>query len=168
MILMRMLVLFPVVIFLVILQLAVVSRIGLLAGHADLLLVFLALWGLQERTDVWPWAVAVGLLVGFVSGLPWPLLLAGYLLVAGLTWLLRRRIWEAPLLGVFTVIFIGTLLMHGMTFIVLKLSGTPQGFTETLEQITLPSLLLNLLLAIPLYALVRDLASWVHPAEEPR
>jgi hypothetical protein len=163
---MRALILFPLMIFLVILQSAVVSRINLLAGHADILLVFLALWGLQERADVWPWAIAAGLLVGFISGLPWLVVLAGYLLVAALTWLLRRRIWEAPLLGVFAVTFIGTLSMHSITFVVLKLSGNPQGFTETLELITLPSLLLNLLLTLPLYAFVRDLAGWVHPAKE--
>jgi hypothetical protein len=163
---MRALVLFPVMIFLVIFQSAVVSRINLLAGHADLLLVFLALLGLQERVDVWPWAVVAGLLVGFVSGLPWLVVLVGYLLVAALTWVLRQRIWEAPLLGVFAVVFIGTISMHSITFIVLRLSGNPQGFTETLELITLPTLLLNLLLTLPLYAMVRDLAAWVYPAKE--
>jgi hypothetical protein len=32
--------------------------------------------------------------------------------------------------------------------------------------ITLPSLLLNLLLSIPMYALMRDLAGWVFPVQE--
>jgi len=32
--------------------------------------------------------------------------------------------------------------------------------------ITLPSLLLNLLLAVPLYVVMRDLAHWVYPERE--
>jgi hypothetical protein len=36
---------------------------------------------------------------------------------------------------------------------------------DVLNQITLPSLLLNLLLALPVYVLLGDLAKWVHPEE---
>jgi hypothetical protein len=32
--------------------------------------------------------------------------------------------------------------------------------------ITLPSLLLNMLLAIPIYAFMRDVSYWVYPVEE--
>ena len=68
---MRNLVALPVIILAVILQSAIVSRVYLLSGIADLPLVMLAAWALQEEVETaWHWAVATGLLVGFVSGIP--------------------------------------------------------------------------------------------------
>ena len=68
---MRNLIAVPVIVFAVILQSAVVSRITLLSGYADLTLVMLAAWALQEDVkSAWHWAVATGILVGFVSRIP--------------------------------------------------------------------------------------------------
>ncbi|MCI0553663.1 MAG: hypothetical protein L0287_22170, partial [Anaerolineae bacterium] len=68
---MRNLIALPVIILAVILQTAIVSRVYLLSGIADLPLVMLAAWALQEEVETaWHWAVATGLLVGFVSALP--------------------------------------------------------------------------------------------------
>lgn len=163
---MRVLISFPLVALMVMFQSAIVSRLPLLAGYADILLVFLVILGLQEGVVIWPWAAVAGLMVGFVSAVPWPAVLVGYLLVAMLTWLLRRRIWNAPLLASFTVVFLATLLMHALTFLTLRLLGGPIRLGETLEQVTLPSLLLNLLLVVVAYPFVRDLATWVYPPEE--
>ncbi len=163
---MRTLIAFPLMAILVILQSSVVSQVSLLSGYADIVLVFLAALALQEGVVAWHWAALAGLMVGYVSGVPWPAVLGGYLLVAGLAWLLQRRIWEAPLLATFVVIFIGTLLMHLAIYVVLRLTGNPLGFGEAFGQITLPSLLLNLLLAVPVYPLARDLAAWVYPVRE--
>lgn len=148
------------------LQSAVISRINLLYGSADLVLVILAAWALQERINTaWQWALAAGALVGFVSGLPWFVPLAGYLLVVGVARLLQRRVWQAPLLAMFTVSFVGTLFMHLLSLITLRLSGDPLPFGDSLSLITLPSILLNLFLAIPVYSLLRDLAGWLYPLE---
>ena len=62
---MRNLIAAPVIVLVVILQSAVISRITLLSGYADLALVMLAAWALQEDVEsAWHWAVATGLLVG--------------------------------------------------------------------------------------------------------
>ena len=69
----------------VILQSAIVSRIYLLSGIADLPLVMLAAWALQEEVEsAWHWAVATGLLVGFVSGISWFVPVVGYFAVVAL------------------------------------------------------------------------------------
>jgi len=156
----------PVLLMALMLQSAVISRINLLYGSADLVLVILAAWALQERINTaWQWALAAGALVGFVSGLPWFVPLAGYLLVIGVARLLQRRVWQAPLLAMFTVSFVGTLFMHLLSLITLRLSGDPLPFGDSLSLITLPSILLNLFLAIPVYSLLRDLAGWLYPLE---
>jgi hypothetical protein len=79
---------------------------------------------------------------------------------------LQMRVWQAPLLAMFSVTFAGTLFMHLVSYGFMRLGGVPLSFSEVVGLITLPSLLLNMLFAIPVYAFMRDLARWVYPPEE--
>ena len=155
----------PVLGLALILQTSIVSRIVLLSGNADVVLLVLAAWALQERVrGVWIWGMAAGLLVGMVSGVPWYIYLVGYLIMVGIARLLMRRIWQAPLLAMFLVTLIGTLELLMLTFVQRTLFVVPLAFNEVFSQIVLPSVLLNLLLAIPIHALIRDLANRVYPS----
>ncbi len=156
----------PVLGLTLILQTAIVSRINLLAGSADIILLVVAAWGLQPTVKwAWVWAVLAGILVGYVSGLPVFIAPVGYLLVMGMARLMQRRVWQAPLLAMFAVTFVGTLVMQVMTYASLWLAGNPLSPGEAFLQVTLPSLLLNLFLSIPIHALLRDTARWLYPAE---
>jgi len=148
------------------LQLSIISRMKLLSGNADLMLLVLAGWGLQERArGAWLFGVAASLLVGIVSGVPWYIYLVGYLSVVGMARLLIHRIWQAPLLAMFSVTLIGTLEMLMLTYIQQTIFETTLSLSEVLLQIVLPSVLLNLLLAIPIHALIKDLTNRLYPAE---
>jgi len=164
---MRNLIAVPVIILAVMLQSAIVSRVYLLSGIADLPLVMLAAWALQEEVKTaCHWAVATGLLVGFVSGIPWFVPVISYLMVVMTAQLLQRRVWQAPLLAMFLVTFLGTIVLYLLSFAALRLSGVPLSVSDTLGLLTLPGVLLNMLLAIPAYAVMRDLSRWVHPSPE--
>lgn len=164
---MRNLIALPVIILAVILQTAIVSRVYLLSGIADLPLVMLAAWALQEKVETaWHWAVATGLLVGFVSALPLLAPVIGYFAVVGLAQILQGRVWQAPLLAMFSVTFLGSIIASVLSFAVLRLSGATLPVGDVLGVLTLPSVLLNMLLAIPVYAVMRDLARWVYPSPE--
>ncbi|MEP6895107.1 MAG: hypothetical protein ABI986_05815 [Chloroflexota bacterium] len=164
---MRNLIAVPVIILAVILQSAIISRIALLSGAADLPLVMLAAWAMQDEVDTaWHWAIGAGMLVGFVSGIPWYVPVLSYLLVVGLAQTLQRRVWQAPLLAMFSVTFLGTIGLSIFSLIILRLSGIPLAIGDVFGLLTLPSILLNMLLAIPVYAVMRDLARWVYPAPE--
>lgn len=163
---MKNLIAFPILVLVVILQSSVVSRIALLSGYADLMLLILAAWALQEQVrNAWHWAVLGGILVGFVSGLSWLIPLTGYLLTVALAQLFQRRVWQAPLLAMFAVIFLGTLCMHVLSLVALSLSGNPLPLGEALGLVTMPCLLLNFLFAAPIYVLMKDLAGWLYPLE---
>lgn len=150
-----------------ILQTSVVSQVQLLSGYADLLLVLLAAWALQERVEsAWHWGLMTCFLVAFISRSPLPIVVAGYLGVLFLARIFQRRVWQAPLLAMFSVVFLGTLFFHMLSFTVLSFLGTPFAFGDVMGLITLPSLLLNMLLAVPMYAFMRDLSYWVYPVEE--
>ena len=154
----------PVLPLAVILQTTIASRIILLSGNADLVLLVVVAWGLQERVrGAWLWGAAASLLVGMVSGVPWYIYLIGYLSVIGLARLLVHRIWQAPLLVMFGVTLIGTLELLMLMFIQRTLFEGPLALSEVFSQIVLPTILLNLLLAIPVHALMHHLANWLYP-----
>ena len=164
---MRNLVALPVIVLAVILQSSVVSRLTLLSGFGDLPLVILAAWALQEEVDsAWHWAIAMGILVGFVSGASWLVFVLGYVSVVALAKTLRARVWQAPLLAVFSVTFLGTILLNLISLFYLQISGVPIPFQDAIGLLILPSVLLNLLLVVPAYAIMRDLARWTYPSLE--
>jgi hypothetical protein len=164
---MRNLIAFPLLGLAVMLQSAIISQVNLLSGYADLILIMLAAWALQKRVaSAWHWAFLASIMVGFVTRLPWLVVAASYFTVVFLAQLLQRRVWQAPLLAMFGVTFMGTLFMHFLSYSVLSLSGTSLSIGDVLGLITLPSLLLNMLFAIPVHALMRDMAHWVYPSEE--
>ncbi len=156
----------PILSLLLIFQTAVTSQMPLLHGTPDLVLLGVIAWALQKRVQTaWRWSIIAGLLVGFVSALPFGTAILGYLLATGFTLLLRQRVWQVPIFAMFIATFLGTVITHAISFSALRLFGDPLPLWEALNLITLPSLLLNLLLAIPLYALIGDLASWLYPEE---
>jgi hypothetical protein len=164
---MRNIVAFPLLLLAVILQSSIVSQVKLLSGYADLLMLMLGAWALQKRVkSSWHWAVVACALLAFVSKMPWIVVVIGYFAVVYISQTLQRRVWQAPLLAMFSVTFIGTLFLHLLSYAVLSVSGTPFAFGDVIGLITLPSLLLNMLFSIPIYAFMRDLARWVYPAEE--
>lgn len=164
---MKNLIAIPILALALMLQTAVVSRIALLSGAADLILLVLVAWALQEQVDsAWHWAVLAGLLVGFVSAAPPVVPIIGYLLAVLFARFVIRQIWQTPILALFSVTFFSTLVYHFVTYLVLLIAGTPLHFEDVLALIVLPSVFLNLLLSIPVHSLLRDLALWVYPLEE--
>jgi len=164
---MRNLIAFPLLILAILLQTSIFNQVRLLSGSADALLLILGAWALQDRVEsAWRWAALACLLASFVSHLSWFIYALGYGGVAILAQTLQRRVWQAPLLAMFSVVLLGTIAMHVLTYAFLQITGTPIIFTDALGLVILPSLLLNMLFAIPIHAFMRDLARWVYPPEE--
>lgn len=164
---MKNLVAVPVLLLALMLQTAVISRMMLLSGMADIVLVIIVAWALQEQVESsWHWAILAGLLVAFVSALPPVVPIIGYLLAVAFARFVIRQIWQTPILALFSVTFLSTLVYNLLAYVVLLITGVPLSLEDSLAFIILPSVFLNLLLAIPIHALIRDLALWVSPVEE--
>lgn len=156
----------PVLLVVVILQTTIAGRLPLLYGTADLMLLTLTAWALQERvTNAWLWTILGGLMVSFISAMPFITPLVGYLMVTGVARLLQKRVWQTPILAMFVATFIGTLITNGFTILVLQVAGRSIDWRQGLNLITLPSVLLNMLLVLPVHAIVVDLARWVYPVD---
>jgi len=164
---MRNIIAIPLLVLAVVLQSTIVSQFSLLAGYADLILIMLGAWALQKGvTTAFQWAFLASIMISAISHMPWIITMAGYFGVVLLAVLLQYRVWQAPLLAMFSVTFLGTLFTHLVSYFYLRFIGDPLPFGDTMGLITLPSLLLNLLLSIPVYSLMRDLAGWVFPVQE--
>jgi cell shape-determining protein MreD len=157
---------FPILGILLVLQSAIFSQIPLLQGTTDLVMLALIAWSLQRRVQTaWQWGIIGGLLVGFVSAVPFVVFVVGYLLAVGFSLLLRQRIWQVPLLAMFIATFFGTLVIQMATLVALRLSGTVLPLSASINLIVLPSILLNLLLALPFFTLFSDLAKFLYPEQ---
>jgi len=154
----------PVLGLLVIIQSAVLSRMPLIHGTTDAILVALVAWAVQVRVkSIWQWTIVGGILVNIFSALPLGIALLGYLLTSGMVIVLRRWLWRVPLLAMITATLLGTLLSQSVDILALRLVGTSLPIISAFNEIILPSALLNLLLAIPLYVMIADLAKWAYP-----
>jgi rod shape-determining protein MreD len=151
---------------LVILQSAVLSSMTLLHGTADLVMITILAWSLQDRVKtIWQWCLIAGIMMSFISGLPFGTYLGAYLIAIMIARFIHQRIWKGPFLGMLMVTFIGTLLVHGISWLARWISGVYIPFDQVLNLIIIPSLLLNIILAIPIYYAIRDLAGWLYPGE---
>jgi hypothetical protein len=157
---------FPTILILMILQTTFAKQITLLNGSADLILVWLAAWGIQRQVkNIWLWVAFASLIVMLVSAIPWYVPLISYFSVALCARVITRNLWQAPLLGMFLTTIIGSLIMYMLSFIILKFTGSIIDFQQSLIQVIIPSVLLNLIISLPLYLLAKDTAKWVYPLE---
>ena len=145
---------------------AVVSRIPIMHGYADLLLLVIASWGLHEKAkNIYFCAILAGLFVSFISAQPFPLSLITYLIIAWMTRLMHGNIWQSPILAMMLITIFGTLIQHITMILYLQLSEIPIPFQVSLQQVTLPSIIFNIILILPIYFVVRDIQKYVYKDE---
>jgi hypothetical protein len=150
----------------VIVQNTIVTRINLLVGTADLVLLVLLSWVLQsQETNLWKWGLVVGVFVGLSSALPFWVPVVGYTVVVVMVVLWQTRIWQAPYWMLLASTFFGTVVVYGLDIFVLWLSGTPLQLEEAFSLIILPSVILNVLFILPVYLFIGEISKMVFPKE---
>jgi len=150
------------------LQVTLVTRVTLLQGSADLVLLVLISWMLQAGNQPdWKWGLPAGVMLGYASALPDWVLLASYAGAAGICQLLKQRIWQGQLLALLSATVLGTLCIHLVTLSYLFLSAHPIDAIEALNVITVPSMLLNLIFILPVHAIMSELNKLISSAEQP-
>ncbi len=148
------------------LQTAIFSQTPLVSGTADLVLLFLAAWSLQEQaTNIWLWTVIAGLLISLISAMPLFAPLIGYLGLVGISKFLQKRVWRIPILAMFIIVLLGTLFQHTVYVIVLQIIGAPISWGQSIDVVILPSVLLNLIFTLPIFAIINELVGRIYPLE---
>ena len=156
----------PILGLITILQSAVISRLPLNRGTADLVLIVLVALALQKTISyTWQWSIVGGMFVDFFSGLPFGVFTASYLIATAIALFLRERIWRYSFLMQLLVVFIGTIVSHSITLLILILQGGSLELSTVLQVVTLPSIILNFMLSLPVYILIQDIIQQVVPQE---
>ena len=138
----------------------------LLLGTADLILLFIVAWALQDRVEsALQWCLIGGIFASLYSAFPFGTFIAAYLIATGITRLIKRRVWKAPFLAMLAATFVGTLIVQLISLVVRLIMGVNLAILDVVNLIILPGLLLNLLLAIPVFSITQDIAGWLYPEE---
>ena len=157
----------PVLTLLVILQTSVISRLNISYGQADLVMIFILAWTLQEKskTGLW-WAIAAGMLLSIVSAVPLYGYLIGYCLITLIAIFARKRLWKIPMMIMVVLSFIGTFIVLVISFGLISVTQVSLPFMDSFVKIMLPSAAMNMVLGIPVFIVVKDLADMVYPTQK--
>ena len=145
------------------LELAVVSRLPLQNGIADIVLLFVIAWSLnREAKNYYIPTLIAGGITSFISSIPFPSAIVSYLLAAFMTRSLVKRLWEMPVFSMLIITVLATFTQHLIYILILQIQGSNVPFLYSLEVITLPSVFINIILALPVYLIVHDAQKMVY------
>ena len=74
-------------------------------------------------------------------------------------------VWKAPFLAMLAATFVSTIIAQIISLASRLVMGISLPILDAFNLILLPSLLLNLILAIPVYSIMHDMANWLYPEE---
>jgi hypothetical protein len=63
------------------------------------------------------------------------------------------------------VVLVGTILSHGITYLTLLFQGASLPIEIVLQAVTLPSIILNFMLSLPIFILTKDVIEQFRPIE---
>jgi hypothetical protein len=154
---------FPILGLALMLQMVAARTLNLLYGSADIVMLMIIAWVLQKKsTNSWDWALIGGIFVGGVSALPLYVPIVSYLFVAGFAKIFQKRVWQTPILAMFFITGVGSLVFQFISVFGLQIAGVPLIWGPSIRMVIIPSVLLNLLLAFPVFALVTNFSGWLH------
>jgi hypothetical protein len=156
----------PVMIFTGIFQATLFSRIHILNGTADIILLMIIAWSLHPHTKYsWLWLLSGSLIMTYLSAIP----MYGYFITYTIIWILiqflKSRFWQMPIILMVFVTIIGSIVSAAVSYFVLFINDIQPELQTTLTQIMIPSLTLNLLFCIPVYGILNDWANSLYYKE---
>ena len=146
-------------------QSTVLARFPVFGGQLDLVLLLALSWTLVgEWQGGMVWGLIGGLTLDVLSGGPFGATAIGLLVVTYLATLSEGRFWRSHVLLPLATALLASVLYHLITLSTLTVTGFSVDWVYSLTRLTLPAVLLNTLFMLPVYALVRVLHAFVHPA----
>jgi rod shape-determining protein MreD len=157
----------PLLILGAMLQGSLLAHLRIQGGQADLVLLVVVAWSLLSRNlEGMAWAFAGGLFLDLFSGAPLGVSSIGLVLAAFLTGLGRAPVDRNNIILPPVMALVGTAIYHVSTLVLLVALGLqPPTWTASLSYVTLPSLLLNFALALPIFRLMGLLYARLHPRQ---
>ena len=146
------------------LQYGIFSRWTLLSGSVDIILLYIiALCLNSDAKKLWVLVLFFGAVVGAISALPFYAPIVFYMFVYLGAQIIRKRIMQSPLISMYLLTFIATLVWHVLNLAILFVKRVPFDMSKALFEIILPGTLLNILAAIIIHAIVQEGARFFSP-----
>ncbi len=157
----------PIFLVLSVLQTVAVSRIRIISGFGDIILLAIASWIIiDEDGNYLAWAIIAGFLISILSALPISATFLIYIFTALIAKIASRIFWQSPILALFSSALVATLVKFIIEFLTLQFSNIQVPFQLSVTSILLPTLLLNLFYAFPIYILMGDVSGWFTAKED--
>ena len=148
------------------LQVSFLGRLTLLNGTADILMLFMIAWSINDRTKFsWIFVILCGLIMSYISAMPMNGYLWMYLVIWGIIWFIKTKVWEMPLIIMLFMTIIGTIIIAVGTLGLLFLQNASINYSDAFKMIITPNLVLNLLFSIPIYAFLNDVVNTIYIGE---
>ena len=157
----------PIMLIFSVIQTVAVSRIKLMGGSADIVLLTIVSWGVSEEDNsVFYWALVGGIFISFISAMPTAAVITSYLFIAGITRVFQKVLWQAPILAILLSAFVGTIAKFIIDIIALQFMGIELTLSTSIKMTLAPNLILNLFILFPIFLIISDLARRISPKEE--
>lgn len=104
--------------------------------------------------------------MSYVSAMPMNGYLWMYLIIWFIIRFIKMRVWQMPLMLMLFVTILSSLLISVGTLALLFLQNASVNYIDAFRQIIIPSLVMNLLLSIPVYAFLNDVINTIYLNEE--
>jgi rod shape-determining protein MreD len=133
-------------------------------GGVNLVLLFTLAWTLAgDWNGGLLWGLIGGLCLDLLSGGPLGASALVLVIVAFLASLAEGQLWRSHVLLPLAAALMGSVLYHLLLPLILAVFGFEFDWGRALVGVLLPSTLLNLMLIVPLYEILRRVRGWVYP-----
>ncbi|MBQ6521039.1 MAG: hypothetical protein IJI14_20215 [Anaerolineaceae bacterium] len=157
----------PILVIAGIIQVGFFGQIRLMGGTSDLLMLCIVAWSINDKSKYsWILVIWAGLIMSYVSAVPMNGYLWLYLFIWFVIRFIKMRVWQMPLMLMLFVTILGTLIISIGTLALLIIQNAAINYLDALQQIIIPSLVMNLLLSIPVYAFLNDVINTIYINEE--
>lgn len=154
----------PIITLLAILQISLVSHLRLLEGRPDLVLLAVVAWALMGRgNEAMVLGFVGGLLLDAFSAVPLGVSSAALVAVAAIASYSEGQFWGINPIMQLAAVLVGSAVYYATIILTLVALGQPIDLQVALGRIVLPSLFVNLLLALPTVQLAEGLHGILHP-----
>lgn len=148
-----------------ILQAVLLPRLRVLGGQPDLVLLLVLAWCiLDKRGEGVVWAFVGGLFLDLFSGAPLGISSLAMVPVAFFVSQVEAQLYRESLVLPVVVAMVGALGFHVLTMVFLRfLADVPMAWTATFTYVTLPSMLFDVILIVPVLQVLSPWHDRLHP-----
>ena len=139
-----------------ILQTAFVPHIRLLGGGPDLIFLVILAWSINSRLeDSIIWAFIGGIIIDLLSAAPTGTSTPGLIITLFFVTGLGRQVYQIGFMLLGGLVLGGTMATQFTQYIILSFAGFQINWMEITRYVILPTLVYNLVLALPIYWIIK-------------